>query len=433
MLDIRRELRFFENKRILIWGYGAEGQSTLQFLQRKLKQVQLTVLDEKEISLQDSSVEMVQNTDFNKYDYIFKSPGIVIDYPGFPVEKLVSQTSLFIDVFRDQIVGITGTKGKSTTCSLLAHVLRGAQKDVKLVGNIGVPCLDVWDEIKKDTVIVFEMSCHQMEFIQNSPHMAVLLNIYPEHLDHYDSFESYKRAKENIYRYQKQDDVLIVNEELKPQNSIQEVVLCSVEHSVDIHPVEGGFVVFDEHVQLPTDSFLIGKHNIYNAAIVYALAKRLGVRAESFLEAYKTFKPLAHRLESIGSIDGVTYIDDSISTVPQSTIAAIKSLSDVDCVLIGGMDRGIDYEELIQYLKNSSVSVIIFMYESGKRIASQWRKESNRFIYEVETLEDAVVIAKEKTAKGKICLLSPAAASYGVFKNFAERGERFKELVQADV
>ncbi len=430
MLEVKRnKLKKFENKSILIWGFGKEGQSTLAFLKEKVENCKITILDDRVIECEDSSVNVLQSTDFNHYDWIFKSPGIVISTNDFPFSKLVSQTSVFVDVFKERIIGITGTKGKSTTSTLMAHVLKEGNKKVVLVGNIGVPCFDVWDQMDKDTWAVFEMSCHQLEFIQSSPHISVLLNLYPEHLDHYENFDAYCDAKKNIFRYQSKEDYLFIDFQHTPTQGNQKIVECSLEEDADIFPVgETCAMVMGEEIEFPKSS-LIGKHNHYNAAIVYAISRQIGISKDVFMRAYQTFKPLAHRLESIGVIQGIHFIDDSISTIPQSTIEAIKSLKEVDSVLIGGMDRGIDYSQLIQFLIESDVSVIILMYESGKRIAKEWIEGKKQFFC-VKDLNEAVHVAKLKTKKGKICLLSPAAASYGDFKNFEQRGDKFKELVR---
>ncbi len=428
MLEIRKDL---EGKKILIWGFGLEGQSTYRFLKRQSLLSNVSILDSREIDIE--GIEILQKADFKKYDLIFKSPGIVIEEEGFPFEKLTSQTDLFLKHFRNQTVGVTGSKGKSTTSSLIAHALKVSDRKVVLVGNIGLPCLDSVERIDKDTVVVFELSCHQLEYVTTSPTIAVFLNLFPEHLDHYGSFEAYGEAKKKIARYQKKGDVLFVNDGIPLVNTLADIVTCSLDKKVDIFVKDNNeMVVEQEVIDIPPGTALIGVHNYYNAGIAYGVLKRLGLSKEQFEAALLSFKPLAHRLESIGVVDGVEYIDDSISTIPQATIQAICSLSQVDCVLIGGMDRGIDYEELVEFLLNSKVETIIFMYESGKRVAKSWKLKTKKPYFLVENLQEAVAIAKERTAKGKMCLLSPAAASYGDFKNFEDRGDQFKKLVREE-
>ncbi|MFV0479515.1 MAG: UDP-N-acetylmuramoyl-L-alanine--D-glutamate ligase [Anaerorhabdus sp.] len=427
MLEVRNKgIQELQNKKILIWGFGREGKSTLKFLQQMASTSTFVILDDNEIK--EAGILCLRDADFDEYDLIFKSPGIVIQDELFPFEKLTSQTTLFMGAFHSQIIAITGTKGKSTTSSLMHHVLKESKKDVLLVGNIGVPCLDVWDSVKEDTVIVFEISCHQLEYIEQSAHIAVLLNLYPEHLDHYGTFEKYEQAKRRVYQYQTKDDFLIIQKELKPI-CIQEVMTCSLEEDADIKPTESGFLVNQKEVILPLDTKLIGRHNRYNAAIVYAIAQKIGLSEKEFLTAYASFRPLAHRLEMVGVYNGVTFVDDSISTIPQATIEALRSLPDVDTVLIGGMDRGIDYQPLVEFLDKSSVNNIILMYASGRKIALM--NSLKKPVTLVTTLKEAVALAKKVTAPGKICLLSPSAASYGDFKNFEDRGEQFKELVKS--
>lgn len=430
MLELKEKaLQRFERKNILIWGFGLEGKSTLAFLKKNIPTVKISVLDEKEIEQDDQDITMLTQANFNEFDFIFKSPGIVLHQEEFPMEKLTSQTDLFLEVFRSQIIGVTGTKGKSTTCSLMNHVLKTAGQSSVLVGNIGIPCLDAWDAINEETKVVFEMSCHQLEFVKQSPHIAVFLNCYEEHLDHYGTFEKYCDAKSHIYTYQTPEDVLYVNDQIKVGLLSQKVLRCGVEIEGGIYSTVDGFFANGSKVILPQEAKLIGKHNHYNAAIVYAIAKSKGVSDEEFVQAYSSFQPLQHRLEVVAKVQGATYISDSISTVPESTIEAIKSLKDIDCILIGGMDRGINYDSLIAYLEKCDIPVILLLQAAGKRIASGWPKDTKKEVYVLETLEEAVKTAKSKTRPGKICLLSPAAPSYGYFKNFVDRGDTFTRLV----
>ncbi|MEA4874176.1 UDP-N-acetylmuramoyl-L-alanine--D-glutamate ligase [Anaerorhabdus sp.] len=430
----REELsKQFSNKKVLIWGFGLEGKSTLNFLKKHGDNTIIEIADDKELQVEGFKTMLTSNVDFNTYDIIMKSPGIVIEDESFPFNKLCSQSQLFLEKYRNQIIGITGTKGKSTTSSLLYHVLKENCNSVFLVGNIGVPCFDIIDEIQVDSKIVFEVSCHQLEYATVSPHIAVLLNLYEEHIDHYGTFEKYIAAKEKIFTNQCEGDVAIINLQCFDQvKKAPHCLTCSMDNRGDIY-AEGNRLInpFSKIVVDENKVSLLGHHNFYNMAIVYIIAHHyFGVRDESFLEAIATFKTLPHRLQNIGIIDGVRYVDDSISTICQSTIQAIESLNDVDTVLVGGLDRGIDYNPLIDFLAISKVSNIIFMYASGKRIYDEWCKRVDKSAFVVENLEDAVKIAKNVTTKGKTCLLSPAAASYGYFKNFEERGDVFQELVK---
>lgn len=381
----------------MIWGYGVEGKATEEFIRTHCE---VNVLE-----IFEGSEEEIY---FSEYDYIVKSPGIPCKSS---YKQLVSQTSLFLEEFRNQVIGVTGTKGKSTTSSLLYHTLEQCGKEVLLVGNIGLPCLARYDDITKDSIIVFELSCHQLRDVTCSPHIAVYLNLYEDHLDYYGTMESYHNAKSNIILYQEKDDYSYVGENvpsISAKSRVESMVYKVEELIIDV---------------------LQGEHNQYNARVVQImLEKHFHIAIEKSREAMNTFRGLSHRLEYIDTIEGIKYYDDSISTICQSAIQAVESVERAGSVLIGGMDRGIDYSDLIEFMKTNETVLFICMYESGRRIYEEVRECTN--VYYVEGLEEAVKLAKEVTPKGSACILSPAAASYGYFKNFEERGNCFKELVR---
>ncbi|MFV0380532.1 MAG: UDP-N-acetylmuramoyl-L-alanine--D-glutamate ligase [Anaerorhabdus sp.] len=427
MLEIKDKwIKKLSNKNILIWGYGKEGKSTLKFLKEFCINTKISIMDDKEVVIDDKNISVGRDYDFEEFDYVFKSPGIVLD-KNKKNQDIISQTDIFVECFRDNIIGVTGTKGKSTTSSLIAFILKSVGKKVELVGNIGVPCLDVWDKVDDDTIIVFEISCHQLEYIKVSPKYAVLLNIYPEHLDHYGTFEEYSAAKKNIYRFQKHGDTLIINEDIKVSNLSSNVIECSIGNNT----FNEGIIVFDRKIYLEEYTNLLGVHNRYNIAIAYLILEKFNITEKMFLKALSQFKPLPHRLEIVGKYNDILFVDDSISTIGQSTISAIKSINNVGVVLIGGMDRGIDYSDLVDFLINCDIEYIILMYASGKRIAKMLDDTgtNKQYLYK-NNLQDAVDYVKKLKLNNKVCLLSPAAASYGDFINFEDRGNKFKEMVK---
>ena len=207
-------LDYLRGKSILILGFGREGRSSFDFIRKNLPEAQLAIADQSEIN--DDVVKNTTVISGNKYleacknyDVILKAPGVIIkdSLDDATKTKITSQSDLFMRVFHNQVIGVTGTKGKSTTSSLIYHVLKNAGYDTQLVGNIGKPCFDIIDEITPNTVVVFELSAHQLEFIQARPHIAVLLNIYDEHFDHYSSPDAYYQAKKNIFKYQSVNDL----------------------------------------------------------------------------------------------------------------------------------------------------------------------------------------------------------------------------------
>lgn len=464
---MKRLDEWIKGKKVLLLGFGREGESTYRVLRALGSYKALAIADLAEEGGRRPSEDIlwIGGPDYQKvmdaYDVVFKSPGIVLERPSEEYRcRIMSQTEVFLRLFREQIIGVTGTKGKSTTASLLYHVLRTAGRKALLVGNIGVPAFDHLEEIDKDTVIVFELSCHQLEYLTVSPHMALLLNIYEEHLDHYGTMERYVHAKEQIFRHQGASDVLICGEQCLPARAdcasqvvriIDRNMGAAEDEAGKAKTGEGGFwekkdadtVVLTENCisweghgyEIPSgDIGLLGHHNCYDIAFVYAACRMKGIGDEEFTRGLTTYQPLPHRLSYLGEKDGVKYYDDSISTICAATIQALNTLKDADTVLIGGMDRGIDYGELIAYLSESPVEHIILMEATGKRIYREIGEKYPEFkrrerIVAVDHLPEAVETAKRVTRAGRSCVLSPAAASYGIFKNFEERGEVFRELV----
>ncbi len=384
----------FNGKRILIWGYGREGKSTERFLSRYCAPESVGIFEGK---LEDINEE--------QYDYIVKSPGIVMPYDD---RRYTSQTQIFLENFRQNTVGITGTKGKSTTSALLHHVLAASGHKAVLLGNIGEPCLDYFDRIDDDTAIVFEMSCHQLAHVTVSPHTAVFLNLYEEHLDYYRTLDAYCAAKANITRFQTEDDLLYVGQNVPDIPTKARVTRIADSDIPDY------------------DLKIYGQHNNRNAHFVYMIARDVyGIDDRAIRNALSGFTGLAHRLQHIGTIAGVDYYDDSISTIPNATIQALESVPNARTVLIGGMDRGISYDVLIDYINAHREYNYIFSYDSGRRIYDSIEHTGNCYL--CDDLEGAAALAASITKAGEAVLLSPAAASYGYFKNFEERGDAFRQ------
>ena len=439
---------WIKGKRILLLGYGREGQSTWNVLRRLGTYEALDIADLKApAALPEDGTVWHTGPDYQKcmddYDVVFKSPGIVLERPENEYRcSILSQTEVFFQCFRDQIIGITGTKGKSTVTTLLYHLLKQAGMDALLVGNIGIPALDHMEEVKPDTRIVFELSCHQLEYMTVSPHIGILVNIHEEHLDHYGTMEKYVEAKHHIFKNQRPDDILICNVQCLPEEGTcpSGLIRAGMDGSgkeLDVvQEQDGTWVHFrGKSFCIPTDEIkLLGQHNYFDIGVAYGVCSILGMDDQVFARGLKTYEPLPHRLQYIGEREGVKYYDDSISTICDTTIQALKTLKDTDTVLIGGMDRGIDYRELIEYLSDCQAPHIILMEATGKRIYQEIHKYYPEFknrarLILAEHLEDGVKRARQITRPGTSCVLSPAAASYGIFRNFEERGETFSRLV----
>ena len=453
MNKIRNYLNsFIGNKSVAILGFGREGQSTYRFLRAYYSQISICIADANEQISEHGLLKCDDNIVFElgndfldnivDYDIVFKSPGISFkDYNISDNQIISSQTDLFLRLFSSQTIGVTGTKGKSTTVSLLHHVLKEQNKDVLLIGNIGTPALDVVNDISDETILIYEMSSHQLEFVSNSPHISILLNLYQEHLDHYNSYSDYRNAKWNIAKHQNIEDYFIfcsdeklLMEDFETKRIISQKLNYSFSANIDsaISYVDNNLLIRS----LPEKQFgikgykLIGKHNVYNLMAVLLVAEILTLSISDSLQAANSFKGLPHRLEFVETIADIKFYNDSIATIPQATIKAIESIRDVDTLILGGYDRGIDYSILYDFLKNNSSINLLLYGEVGKRIGNSLNKINSKFkIYQLESFDDFIEKALEITEKGKSCLLSPAASSYDSFKNFEERGDRFKELI----
>ena len=416
---------FLRNKKILILGFGREGKSSLDFIRRELPEAEVAVADQQDIVVENTTVISGNNyLDACKdYDVILKAPGVIIkNYLDAETKaKITSQTDLFMRVFHHQVVGVTGTKGKSTTSSLIYHVLKTAGKNTQLVGNIGKPCFDILDEISDDTIVVFELSAHQLEYIQASPHIAVLLNIYEEHFDHYTTPDDYYNAKKNIFKYQTPDDLLIYGD-IFQHATIEEL---NAAPAMKINITKTDIVPRD---QIRTQ--LIGEHNQLNIQVAAAIAYAYKVNGESFKEAVASFQPLPHRLEYVGTFRNIKFYNDSIATAQEAVINAIKALGDVDTIILGGMDRGLDYHPLVNFIRTTDIKNVILLPATNNRFQQTFDEgEYSQKLIHVKDMREAVEQGYALTAPGKSCLLSPAAASYGFYKNFEERGDDFKNLV----
>jgi len=437
-------------KKVLILGFGREGKSTYRFIRKNNIDCEIGIADINNITDKDIIEDnVVLHTGINymdamkQYEIIIKTPGI--SFKDIDLEeirdKVTSQTEMFLKYGGSKIIGITGTKGKSTTSSLIYNMLKQKYK-VLLVGNIGLPAFDEMDVYDEIDYFVYELSSHQLEFVKHSPHISVLLNMYEDHLDHYKSYEEYKEAKRNIYKYQSNKDYYIFNHDEKDVlNGDRQLNQCLIAVGKNEIPQNNYVWYLDNEVYLdinkdkmkvyiPQNENIHGLHNKYNIAVATTVAKLLNVEDEKIAKAVEEFKPLSHRLQPIGIYNQVTYIDDSIATIPEAVISAVESIPNINTVIIGGMDRGINYSSLIEFLSKDRVENVILMYNSGKRIYDELMKRQviSNVIY-AEDLEKAVQLATQITRPGTICLMSPAAASYGVFKNFEERGDKFKEYV----
>jgi UDP-N-acetylmuramoyl-L-alanine---L-glutamate ligase len=426
---------YLSGKSILILGYGREGKAVFKLLTELNLIDKIGIADLKEIDvndyeeLKDKNIHFYSGEDYLKatkaYDIIIKSPGVIIKnyISAKEKKKITSATDLFLRFCPNKVIGVTGTKGKSTTASLIYHILKETGYDTLLMGNIGIPCFDMLDQIKPETIIVYELSCHQLEFVKASPYISVLLNVYEEHLDHYNSLADYVKAKKNIYKYQHKGDYLIYGD-------IFEHITKKEIDNLDVHKINLYDNPFDIDIN-KIETSLIGQHNLYNIILAVSVCYLLGLDKKKALAAVKSFTGLPHRLEYVGKFKKINFYNDSIATAQEAVINAVKSFDKVDTLIIGGMDRELNYTKLIDFLVISKVDNLILLPDTNIRINEMLEeRKTNQKVILVKDMEEAVEVAFQVTREKGMCLLSPAAASYGFYKNFEERGEHFKDLVK---
>ena len=433
-------IEIFKNKNIAILGFGKEGKSSYNFLRNNLKNEKITIIDQNtelnkhdDLFINDKNIDFVLGSEYlenlNKYDIIIKSPGIKIPESKVDLNKVTSQIEIILEIDRKNIIGITGTKGKSTTSSLLYKVLKDQNKDCLLLGNVGNPIFDYIDQINEHTILIIEMSSYQLDLVHLSPHISVLLNLFEDHLNYHKTIEAYHLAKLNIFKYQTTDDYSLYTSTCENTKKY----ITKTNYNSNIIDINNEFTIKNDNIyyknirvyDTKTERLLLGKHNLSNILFVIYIAMLLKLDLNKCTKTINTFKPLEHRMEQVGTFNNITYYNDSIATIPEATINCLEAYKDVDTLIFGGQDRGIDYQILIDYLNNSNVNNFICMKDTGYKLAPYIKKGK---VYKAETLEDAVDIAKKVTKTA--CLLSPAAPSYNAFKNFEEKGNKYKELVK---
>lgn len=444
-------LKQLEKKKIAILGLAREGLSTYHFLRNNFPNKHLVLLDQYpkskltkqmgEIVETDKNVEFTQITDnqqdWKNLDLIFKSPGIPSDKYQLEENKLTSNTQLFFDLSPGKIIGVTGTKGKSTTTSLIAHVLTQAGKDARLAGNIGLPLLETLDESTRETIFVCELSSHQLEFLYSSPNIAVIQPILPEHLDYYHTLDSYIKAKANITNYQTKNDLLIFNADSKEVSKIAE---SSNAQKIPFGFKTKGKSYIENQAIFLDDKFLIeldqtklrGKHNLQNILPAVLIANHLQIDKNTIIQAIKSFQSLPHRLELVATIDGVEYFNDSLATNPGATIAAIEAFDQPIVLITGGFDRGVDYSSLAEKISaTANIKKIILLPDTGLIIKNHLAKLKVKIDLDVvQSMKQAVELAKQAAKRDNVVLMSPASASFNMFKDYADRGEQFRKEVE---
>lgn len=414
------QLSSLKDKRVIIFGFGKEGQATLTAL--KARGIEAVVTDEAELTAAIPEYAPLSALTADANTVVIKSPGIAPHRPG--VQKfladgatITSATNIFFAERKGHgtLIGVTGTKGKSTTSSLLAHVLKIAGKPVKLVGNIGSPSIAELDA-PDGTVFVIELSSYQLADLTTAPDIGVVLNVYEEHMDWHGNVADYQSAKLRLGEIMTEHDTLVYND------AFPMLVDLAKRTKATAMP----FVQEDAVLETLT---VKGAHNRDNARAVLAVCDLLDISRDEVREAFPTFVPLPHRLQELGEARGILFVNDSISTTPQSAIAAIDVYADrLGAIILGGQDRGYAFSDLARRLKQIP-NVLALVMPGGDRVFTAL-EDVGVAAERVDDLDDAVRKSFEHMPGGGVCLLSPASPSYGQFKNFEDRGEKFVEAVK---
>lgn len=421
---------FLRDKNIVILGFGREGVSTYNYIRKYFPEKPIAIADKKEIELDDENVTLLTGDGYMEhvfdYELVIKTPGVPIVNIAVPENVLITcQVDLFLQYAPCKKIGITGTKGKTTTSTLIYNLVSEAGNDAYLVGNIGVPVFDIIDECE-DRVAVIEMSCHQLEFCRTSPDVAVFTNIYEEHLDHYDGYKGYINAKLNIASHQTSENYLIYNADQNVEGLIDFQQYKSKKIAVSAEPTND----YQKSLTSLNDR-LVGKHSNQDIFFAEAVARLFGADDESIIRGVEKFVGIPHRMEPVGVFKGISFYNDSIATIPHAVECAVDALGNIETLIFGGLDRGINYDDFIKYLDECSITNIIGMPETGTKICNALiERGSKKNVVPVETMEEAVAAAYKYTSEGKTCLLSPAAPSYNVYKNFEYKGNHYKEVVK---
>lgn len=424
--------------KIAIAGYGSEGESNYKYFTKDSSN-EITIFDEKQPErIIPKGVKSVIGKDvFEKldgFDLVVRTAGLSphkIKTNG----KVWSATNEFFDKCPAVIFGVTGSKGKGTTASFIASILEQAGKKVWLVGNIGKPALDVIDDIKPTDVVVYELSSFQLWDLEKSPQIGVVLFIEQEHLDVHKDMQEYVDAKANIARYQSADNLLVYNRFNKYSLEIaskSHAKLVGYTYETTAHVKDDWFYYGEQKICSTNSINLIGRHNYENAcSAIDAVWDYIGGDVDAIAKGLSSFKGLPHRLQFVDEVRGVRYYDDSIATTPSSAIVALKAFDDPKVIILGGSSKGSDFSELANELLAHDVKVILIGDEAEKIARSCDDKNFKNYEIMLDpTMQSVVKRASELAKNGGVVLLSPASASFGLFKNYADRGDQFVRAVK---
>ncbi len=407
-------LKTLKTEKVLILGFGKEGRDTLSFLRSKFPQKRVGIADVKKKKIEDENVDFYFGEDYleaiKNFEVIIKSPGIPLALIKDKLNNktITSQTDIFLSQKASTTIGVTGTKGKSTTCLCIYNILkRELDEDVYLLGNIGEPVLNYMD---KEGIFIYELSSFQLATTRKSPHIAIFLNLFRDHLDQHTNFKEYKNAKANIFRRQTESDVLIYNRD---------------------DPLVSGMVSEARSQKIAFNSSLkIGDSPVYLEPVLKTV-KLFNISKRKAKNQIESIDFLPHRMERCGSYKGIRFINDSAATIPEAAVEAISTTNEIKTLITGGVDKGGDYSKLAKKIAESGIETLILFPDTGIKIEEELRKITTDLpkIINSESMKGAVKAAYERTDSG-VCLLSPASSSFNMFSSYKDRGDKFKKYVK---
>ena len=459
-----------KGKRVTVFGLGMNdgGVGTVEFLERSgVREILVTDVKRREdLASSLRRLEKYRNItyvlgahrpeDFSRTDLVVKNPVIpwtneyvrLAEKNGIRVEM---DSSLFFMFCRNPIIGVTGTRGKTTTASMIAHILENAGTSVARVGISQIPVLGAIEKVRPEDTVVFELSSWRLSALgrlKRSPHIAVFTNLYPDHLNYYKTLSAYRKDKEYIFRFQKKSDIAIFNADNEATmsaagNAPGKKFFFSMRSELpgDGICIRDGYAVVsigDEETILFSigNLRLPGEHNIANALAAGLTAFLSGIPAERIAAALRSFQGVPHRLEFVAEKRGVSYYNDTAATSPDGAIAALRSLRGKPIILIaGGADKNLSFSAFAEEMLSAAKGVVFLKGEATEAIKRELRKVMSKdHSIEFETVDSmakAVELASRSAESGDIVLLSPGAASFGIFRNEFDRGEKFREAVVA--
>ncbi len=441
-----------KDAKIAILGYGIEGRAIANYLHEH-GFLNLTICDERE-EIHDlpehANVQLGQLAfeGLTNFDTVFRSPGISLSRPELRSAinsgtQFTSVTKFFFEKCPCRIVGVSGTKGKGTTTSLIYEILKTAGKDAYIGGNIGEAPTKFLDQLTEESIVVLELSSFQLEDLTQSPNIAIVLNITRDHLDYHKDVAEYRQAKEALIKFQSQEDIAIINQDYEGSREFAKLgggkkLFYSRREAADAHVEGEDLIVMGEKIGTVQDIRLRGTHNHENVLPACLAAKLLGVPNETTLQTLRSFQGLPHRLEFAGERNGVQYFNDSFSTTPETSMAAIRAFDEPLYLIAGGSEKHSDFTQWAQACASRpNLKMVLLMGDTADRMEGQLQdaieqnpREEILDIVRIHNLEEAFAFLKSQNRPGNVVLMSPACASFGLFENYKERGRIFKELAQ---